>query len=206
MFPLYWSPDRHGNEYPPIRGTPDCGPGRYDTYLTNSLIDNLERKPESKMGYTLGARTSVRFLPKLTISPGPAVYQRRLGRDRTFKPSSAPFGSSTPRSRESSLNKLVVPGPGTYHPNEQRNQHVTWPMKFGAPDWNLVPAPKKRTLRIEISMTRLQNFRLNKNYTRLKTSAVSRFQCFVFILPRTKWFKILQKRFLIILILNTCNI
>ncbi|XP_072419791.1 ciliary microtubule-associated protein 3-like isoform X1 [Chiloscyllium punctatum] len=161
MFPLYWSPDRHGNEYPPIRGTPDCGPGHYDTYLTNSLIDNLERKPESKMGYTLGARTSVRFLPKLTISPGPAVYQRRLGRERTFKPSSAPFGSSTPRSRESSLNKLVVPGPGTYHPNEQRNQHVTWPMKFGAPDWNLVPAPKKRTLRIELASDK--EFRKHRN-------------------------------------------
>ncbi|XP_048409416.1 protein pitchfork-like isoform X2 [Stegostoma tigrinum] len=130
MFPLYWSPDRLGNEFPPIRGTPNCGPGRYDTYL-------------------------------LTVSPGPAVYQRRLGRDRTFKPSSVPFGSSTASRRQSSLNKLVVPGPGTYQPNEQRNQHVTWPMKFGAPDWNLVPAPQKRTLRIELASDK--EFRKHRN-------------------------------------------
>ncbi|XP_067913403.1 ciliary microtubule-associated protein 3-like [Heterodontus francisci] len=161
LFPVHWAPDRHGNQFPPIRGAPNRGPGSYDTYFKNSLTENLEKKPESKIGYALGARTSVRFLPKLTISPGPAVYQKKLAKDRIFKPSSAPFGSTTSKSRQSSLNKLVVPGPGTYEPNAQRNRQVTWPMKFDSPDWNLVPAPKKRTLRIELASDK--EFRRHRN-------------------------------------------
>ncbi|XP_072336029.1 ciliary microtubule-associated protein 3 isoform X2 [Scyliorhinus torazame] len=110
LFPLHWAPDRLGNEFPPIRGTPNCGPGRYDTYLKDSLTDNLEKKPESKIGYALGARTAIRFMPQLSESPGPAVYQRTFGKDQIFKPSSAPFGSTTPRGRWSPSNKLVIPG------------------------------------------------------------------------------------------------
>ncbi|XP_067863646.1 ciliary microtubule-associated protein 3-like [Heptranchias perlo] len=161
VFPLHWAPDRLGNEFPPIRGTPNRGPGHYDTYFQNSLTENLEKKPESKIGYVLGARTSVRFLPKLSASPGPAVYPKKIGKDRVFKPSSAPFGSTAQRSKQSSLNSMVIPGPGTYEPSDKRNRHVTWPMKFGAPDWNLVPAPKKRTLRIELASDK--EFRRHRN-------------------------------------------
>uniref|UniRef100_UPI00398F6CDE ciliary microtubule-associated protein 3-like n=1 Tax=Pristiophorus japonicus TaxID=55135 RepID=UPI00398F6CDE len=161
LFPLHWAPDRLGNEFPHIRGTPDRGPGQYNIYSQNSLTENLEKKPESKIGYTLGARTSVRFLPKVTPSPGPAIYQRKLLKDRIFMPSTAPFGSTTQRSKQSTLNKLVVPGPGTYEPNDQKSRHVAWPMKFGSPDWNLVPSLKKRTLRIELASDK--EFRRHRN-------------------------------------------
>ncbi|XP_038676389.1 protein pitchfork-like [Scyliorhinus canicula] len=161
LFPLHWAPDRLGNEFPPIKGTPNRGPGRYETYLTGSLTDNLEKKHESKIGYALGARTAIRFMPQLSESPGPAGYQRKFGKDQILKPSSAPFGSTTPRGRWSPSNKLVVPGPGTYEPNKQRNRQVEWPMKFGAPDWNLIPAPKRRTLRIELASDK--EFRKHRN-------------------------------------------
>ncbi|XP_059806005.1 protein pitchfork-like isoform X2 [Hypanus sabinus] len=75
-----------------------------------SISGNLGKKPESKIGYTLGARTAARFSPAVeSISPGPAVYQKRLGRGHGFKPSSAPFGSTSQRNKESS-SKLQVPG------------------------------------------------------------------------------------------------
>ncbi|XP_051890983.1 protein pitchfork-like isoform X2 [Pristis pectinata] len=160
LFPLHWASDRLGNEFPPIRGTPNRGPGCYDTFSQNSMSGNLGKKPESKIGYTLGARTSVRFSPT-SISPGPAVHQRRFGRNQGFKPSSAPFGSTSHRSKQSSSSKLQVPGPGTYEPNTPRNRHVTWPMKFDTPDWSLVSAPKKRTLRIELAGDK--EFRKHRN-------------------------------------------
>uniref|UniRef100_A0A4W3GLH8 Protein pitchfork n=1 Tax=Callorhinchus milii TaxID=7868 RepID=A0A4W3GLH8_CALMI len=51
VFPLYWAKNRLGNEYPPIRGTPNRGPGTYNNHL----------KPLSNYGYVLGARTQRRF-------------------------------------------------------------------------------------------------------------------------------------------------
>ncbi|XP_059806006.1 protein pitchfork-like isoform X3 [Hypanus sabinus] len=161
LFPLHWASDRLGNEFPPIRGSPNCGPGHYDTFSQYSISGNLGKKPESKIGYTLGARTAARFSPAVeSISPGPAVYQKRLGRGHGFKPSSAPFGSTSQRNKESS-SKLQVPGPGTYDLNTPRNRHVMWPMKFDAPDWSLVAAPKKRTLRIELAGDK--EFRKHRN-------------------------------------------
>ncbi|XP_078276363.1 ciliary microtubule-associated protein 3-like [Rhinoraja longicauda] len=161
LFPLHWANDRLGNEFPPIRGTPNSGPGRYDIFSKNSLSADLERRPESKMGYALGARTSVRFSSQKTISPGPAVYPKQFGRDQSFKSSSAPFGSSSQRSKPFLSSKLHVPGPGTYEPHTPRNRHVTWPMKFDSPDWSLVAAPKKRTLRIELASDK--EFRKHRN-------------------------------------------
>ncbi|XP_069798332.1 ciliary microtubule-associated protein 3-like [Narcine bancroftii] len=161
LFPLHWAPDRHGNEFPPIRGSPNCGPGHYDTHFQNSLSSNLGKKPESKIGYALGARKSVRFSPQDSLSPGPTVYQKKFGSDCSFKPSNVPFGSTSQRSKQSSSSKFQIPGPGTYELNTPRNRHVTWPMKFDSPDWSLVPAPKKRTLRIELAGDK--EFRKHRN-------------------------------------------
>ncbi|MEQ2276108.1 hypothetical protein XENORESO_013928, partial [Xenotaenia resolanae] len=43
--------------------TPDLGPGCYDNHEFNTIIYNLLKRPESKRGYVLSARTAARFPP-----------------------------------------------------------------------------------------------------------------------------------------------
>jgi len=40
--------------------------------------------------------------------------------------------------------------PGTYDVDKQLHKKITWPMKFGSPDWSLVPMPAKRMLKTEV--------------------------------------------------------
>lgn len=40
--------------------------------------------------------------------------------------------------------------PGTYEADKLPHKKITWPMKFGSPDWSLVPVPERRTLRTEV--------------------------------------------------------
>ncbi|XP_078403910.1 ciliary microtubule-associated protein 3-like [Cetorhinus maximus] len=161
LFPLHWAPDRHGNEYPPIRGTPNCGPGCYDTYLKYSLNDNLEKKPESKIGYVLGARTAVRFLPQSEASI-PNWEEVQSSVSSYVVPAASCFVVCWDNKQSQRRSDgAQTSSPGTYEPNKPRNRQVTWPMKFGSPDWNLVPAPKKRTLRIELASDK--EFRKHRN-------------------------------------------
>ena len=44
----------------------------------------------------------------------------------------------------------VFHSPGTYSHDIVRDRKVAWPMKFGAPYWDLVVQPKKVTLRTEV--------------------------------------------------------
>lgn len=44
--------------------------------------------------------------------------------------------------------------PGTYKADKQLHKRVTWPMKFGSPDWSLVPMPPKRMLKMEVQKVR----------------------------------------------------
>ncbi|OXB71613.1 UNVERIFIED_CONTAM: hypothetical protein H355_006148 [Colinus virginianus] len=40
--------------------------------------------------------------------------------------------------------------PGTYDADKRLHKKITWPMKFGSPDWSLVPMPAKRMLNTEV--------------------------------------------------------
>ena len=44
--------------------------------------------------------------------------------------------------------------PGTYEADKQLHKKITWPMKFGSPDWSLVPMPAKRMLKMEVQKVR----------------------------------------------------
>lgn len=44
--------------------------------------------------------------------------------------------------------------PGTYKADKQLHKKITWPMKFGSPDWSLVPMPAKRMLKMEVQKVR----------------------------------------------------
>ncbi|XP_009933132.2 ciliary microtubule-associated protein 3 [Opisthocomus hoazin] len=153
MFPLHHAPDRLGIQLGAIRGDPSLGPGCYLSQESNSLRYNLDSKPLSKKGYVIGARTAQRFIPEpQTVTPSPGTYQSFWMKERKCKPAYAPFSTKTPRFPDKPSDKQFFPGPGTYEADKQLHRKVTWPMKFGSPDWSLVPMPAKRMLKMEVQM------------------------------------------------------
>ncbi|XP_042317391.1 protein pitchfork [Sceloporus undulatus] len=151
IFPCFHAADRLGNEYVPIKGDPDRGPGAYNHAERNTLLYHLVNKPESTKGYTMGARTAPRFgLIKKPVVPDPAEYQAAWIKQHKHRPAFAPFSSHSPRFSDKLLDKDFFPGPGTYDPNKIPHRHVTWPGRFGSPDWDLVPMPEKRTFKAEL--------------------------------------------------------
>uniref|UniRef100_A0A8C9P119 Protein pitchfork n=1 Tax=Spermophilus dauricus TaxID=99837 RepID=A0A8C9P119_SPEDA len=148
LFPHFYPPNRMGNNFLPLRGFPHTGPG---CYMTDSygLAYNLTKIPTSTKGYTLGARTAMRFKPvnkESTLHPG--KYQRVENWKEKTKQSF-------------SYSKDNFPGPGAYNPEKKPFPKVTWPMKFGSPDWAQVPSLQKRTLKAELSTDK--EFRKHRN-------------------------------------------
>uniref|UniRef100_A0A670JCW4 Protein pitchfork n=2 Tax=Podarcis muralis TaxID=64176 RepID=A0A670JCW4_PODMU len=163
IFPVFYPPDRLGNENVPIKGDPDRGPGAYNYAEKDNLLYQLARRPESTKGYTMGARTTPRFgLLSKHVTPDPTAYQSIWIRDHHRRqPTHVSFCSNMPRFSEKLLDKDFYPGPGTYDPYGMPHRHVTWPGKFGAPDWSLIPMPAKRTLRSELLSDK--EFRKHRN-------------------------------------------
>ncbi|XP_038605528.1 protein pitchfork [Tachyglossus aculeatus] len=162
LFPNHHAPDRLGNHLKPIRGTSHRGPGAYIQCDETSLAYHLYKRPVSTKGYILGARTTPRFEPALKeVTPSPVAYQLLWAQERKCPPAFAPFNAKVPRFQERRADTLCFPSPNTYTPEKLPPRKVTWPMKFGAPDWNLVPFPKKRTLKTELITDR--EFRKHRN-------------------------------------------
>ncbi|KAF3812335.1 hypothetical protein GH733_019687, partial [Mirounga leonina] len=72
----------------------------------------------------------------------------------------APFNALLPRFRTYSKGNYY-PGPGTYNLEVKPPPKITWPMKFGSPDWAQVPCLQKRTLKAELSTDK--DFRKHRN-------------------------------------------
>ncbi|XP_054835913.1 protein pitchfork [Eublepharis macularius] len=162
LFPSFHAPDRLGNERVPITGHPSRGPGTYNHAERSSIVYHLAHRPESIKGYTMGARTTPRFaLSDKYAVPDPTSYQTILTKVQKIQPKDAAFSSKLPRFSQKVLDAELFPGPGTYDPYRMPHRHVTWPGKFGAPDWSLVPMPAKRTLRTELITDR--EFRKQRN-------------------------------------------
>ncbi|CAM5170769.1 protein pitchfork [Chelonia mydas] len=162
MFPFHHAPDRLGNQLVPILGDPCRGPGSYHTEERSSMIYALTHKPESLKGYVLGARTSLRFPPDCkTVTPGPGTHQSAWVKDRKFQPAYAPFSVKSSRFPQKALDREFFPGPGTYEADKLPHKKITWPMKFGSPDWSLVPVLERRTLRTELITDK--EFRKHRN-------------------------------------------
>ncbi|XP_075054248.1 ciliary microtubule-associated protein 3 [Mixophyes fleayi] len=162
LFPYNCASDRLGNELAPIRGTPNVGPGSYNNEEFTNLKHLQQRKPLSKKGYCLGARTAPRFPPDSKIvTPGPTEYQSFFSKERTFLPSIAPFNASAVRFPDEITDFSLHPSPGTYELHTEQGRKVSWPGKFGSPDWSAVPTLKKRTVRAELMTDK--EFRKNRN-------------------------------------------
>ncbi|NXC37958.1 PIFO protein, partial [Penelope pileata] len=162
MFPLHHAPDRLGIQLAVNRGNPFLGPGCFQSQEESSLGYSFGKKTLSKKGYVIGARTAQRFIPEpQTVTPAPGTYQSFWTKERKCQPASAPFSTKTPRFPDKPPNKELFPGPGTYNADKQLHRKISWPMKFGSPDWSLVPMPAKRTLKMELIMDR--EFRKHRN-------------------------------------------
>ncbi|XP_007076446.2 protein pitchfork isoform X1 [Panthera tigris] len=161
LFPQYYPPNLLGNKFIPLRGAPHRGPGCYIAEDMYGLAYNLSRIPTSRKGYTFGARTAVRFKSinkDMMLYPG--MYQTAHPREQKHKQNFAPFNTFLPRFRTDSKD-TYYPGPGTYNPEMKPPKKITWPMKFGSPDWAQVPCLQKRTLRTELSTDK--DFRKHRN-------------------------------------------
>ncbi|NWX49715.1 PIFO protein, partial [Steatornis caripensis] len=155
VFPLYHATDRLGIQMIAIRGNPSLGPDCYLSQERSSLRYSLKNKPLSKKGYVIGARTAQRFIPEpQTVTPSPATYQSFWKKERKCQLAYAPFSIKAPRFPDKHSDKELSPGPGTYTPDKQLNKKVTWPMKFGSPDWSSVPMPAQRMLKMELTVDR----------------------------------------------------
>ncbi|KAM8932098.1 ciliary microtubule-associated protein 3-like isoform 3-T3 [Lycaon pictus] len=89
----------------------------------------------------------------------PSMYQAENPQEQIHKQNFAPFNAFLPRFRTSK--DTSNPGPGTYNPEMKPSPKITWPMKFGSPDWAQVPCLQKRTLKAELSTDK--DFRKHRN-------------------------------------------
>uniref|UniRef100_A0A8C3PIG0 Protein pitchfork n=1 Tax=Calidris pygmaea TaxID=425635 RepID=A0A8C3PIG0_9CHAR len=135
IFPLHHAPDRLGVHVIAISGNPALGPG---CYLSQELAaDHLKLDAEH-----LG----------MVCRTNPAAYQSLWKKERKCQPAYAPFSIKTPRFPDKPSDKEFFPGPGTYEADKRLHKKITWPMKFGSPDWSLVPMPAKRMLKMELTV------------------------------------------------------
>ncbi|KAI5095940.1 protein pitchfork, partial [Silurus meridionalis] len=169
IFPVHRTPNRMGIEDLTLESLPTPGPGSYDNHVVNTIVYNLERKPESKKGYSLAARTSPRFIqPFQTVTPSPQEYQQDWSGSEKCAPGRTAFNSTAQRFTSKSTTISSNPGPGTYSPGGPCNRKVSWPMKFGSPDWSSVPMQKKKGLRTELPCDKeLRKHRNRVAYLRL---------------------------------------
>ncbi|XP_010946598.1 ciliary microtubule-associated protein 3 [Camelus dromedarius] len=151
LFPHFHPPSLLGNKFLPLRGVPHRGPGCYIPEDLHGLAYNLSKIPTSRKGYAFGARTAMRFKPiSKDTTPHPGMYQTVNPWGQKDKRNFAPFNALSPRFRTYSKDPCY-PGPGTYNPETKEPQKITWPMRFGSPDWAQIPCLQKRTLKAELS-------------------------------------------------------
>ncbi|XP_075706759.1 ciliary microtubule-associated protein 3 [Rhinoderma darwinii] len=150
-FPYYCAPDRLGNDLAPIRGASNRGPGCYKYEEVTSMEFLQERKPMSKKGYIMGARTAQRFPKEIKMqTPSPADYQSFWTKEYAFSPSYASFNIKAVRFPDKKTDIYLNPSPGTYEHATKQGRKVSWPGRFGSPEWSEVPSLERRTLRSEL--------------------------------------------------------
>uniref|UniRef100_A0A672IMA3 Si:ch211-66i15.4 n=1 Tax=Salarias fasciatus TaxID=181472 RepID=A0A672IMA3_SALFA len=148
LFPLYYGSDRLGIKMQ-RQDAPHLGPGCYDNHEYGTILDTIKKKPQSKRGYALSARTAARFPPlNKTATPSPQQYQKDQSKSEVLSPGKTPFNSTTSRFKSSTDSN---PGPGMYTLDGDTNRKVSWPMCFGRPDWTALPQPENKSLRVMLT-------------------------------------------------------
>ncbi|KAM4795859.1 ciliary microtubule-associated protein 3 [Rhinophrynus dorsalis] len=83
-------------------------------------------------------------------TPSPAEYQTTWTKERGIPKGKAPFLSNDLRFQNKVMQASLNPSPGTYDISLEQGRKVSWPGKFGSPDWTLVPSQGKKTIRVEL--------------------------------------------------------
>uniref|UniRef100_A0A667YR49 Si:ch211-66i15.4 n=1 Tax=Myripristis murdjan TaxID=586833 RepID=A0A667YR49_9TELE len=147
LFPGHYAPNRLGNQMS-RQEAPHLGPGCYDNHEFGTIVYDLQKKPESKKGYVVAARTAARLVPcEKTGTPSPQKYQQDHSQSTVASPGRTPFSSSAARFKSKPDKQLP---PGTYAHDVEGNRKVSWPMCFGRPDWSALPQLEKRSLRVKV--------------------------------------------------------
>ncbi|KAM6924501.1 ciliary microtubule-associated protein 3-like [Xenentodon cancila] len=149
LLPGHLPPDRLGIQQ--LRQeAPHLGPGCYDNHKFGTIVYDLEKRPGSTRGYSLSARTAPRFPHcNKTATPLPHQYQPDQSRSRVPPPGKTPFNSTSQRFKGVPCTAESSPGPGTYRHDAGTNRKVSWPMRFGRPDWTRLPQREKQSLRVK---------------------------------------------------------
>ncbi|XP_004560356.1 ciliary microtubule-associated protein 3 isoform X1 [Maylandia zebra] len=151
LFPLHYAPDRLGNQMSQ-QGPPHVGPGSYDNHEFGTILYDIQKTPGSKKGYSLSARTAVRFPPcNKAVTPSPWQYQQDQSGSRVSPPGKIAFSSKAQRFKTTPCTSERSPGPGTYAHDRVTNRKVSWPMCFGRPDWSSLPQIGKKSLRVKLA-------------------------------------------------------
>ncbi|XP_032414782.1 protein pitchfork isoform X2 [Xiphophorus hellerii] len=151
IYPRYFPLDRLGNQLKreEARKPPHLGPGCYSNDEFGSIVYNLETRPVSYKGYTLSARTDIRF-PPFKLTPSPQQYQRDQSKSRVPFHGRAPFGSYEYKFKMPKNTSYNSPGPGIYEHITKKDRKVIWPMCFGKPDWSKLPHQNKKAVKVTI--------------------------------------------------------
>ncbi|XP_068452873.1 ciliary microtubule-associated protein 3 [Clinocottus analis] len=150
VFPDDVAPDRLGTETSRPQG-PHVGPGCYDNHTFGTILYDVQKRPQSKKGYSLSARTAVRFPPCESATPSPQQYQQDQTQSRVSSPGKTPFNSTTQRFKIMSFMVDDNPGPGTYPQDAVTNRKVSRPMCFGSPDLSRPPQTEKKPFSLELN-------------------------------------------------------
>uniref|UniRef100_A0A3Q3L3I3 Primary cilia formation n=1 Tax=Mastacembelus armatus TaxID=205130 RepID=A0A3Q3L3I3_9TELE len=139
LFPLHYAPNRLVHQM--SRHTaPHVGPGFWyvsDRRRFGTILYDLQTRPVSKRGLGLSARTAARFLPCIrNLTPSPQQYQNDQSQSRIPPTGKTPFNSTAKRFKSMSSSAEASPG------------KVSWPMRFGSPDWSSLPQLEKKSLRL----------------------------------------------------------
>ncbi|CAG6021915.1 unnamed protein product [Menidia menidia] len=86
-----------------------------------------------------------------SATPSPQQYQPDQSKLKVLPPGKFPFSSTTQRFQCAPCTARDTPGPGSYAQEAVRNRKVSWPMRFGSPDWSRLPQLQKKSLRVKVS-------------------------------------------------------
>jgi hypothetical protein len=166
IFPSHVPHSRFGNELNPITGAPHRGPGHYEVEQTTNMINEMDRRPVSKKGYTLGARTAPRFNQYADmITPDPTKYQPDMTKPRQFRCTHKPFNSGTQRNQNlQDAAEHSAPGPGMYECKPVLCRQVSYHQSFGSRPINLPDVAQHST--IDCNTDKLRSTKDEKLYHR----------------------------------------
>ncbi|KAM6998204.1 ciliary microtubule-associated protein 3 [Passerculus sandwichensis] len=107
----------------------------------------------------LGVRGSPLLGPGSYLGPENNVLQSSWS-SRPMSALGYVMGARTaPRFQQRAQDRDRYPGPGTYDIREPQTKKVSWPSRFGAPNWAALPQPVQRMMKMQV-----QKMTVDKNF------------------------------------------